>query len=453
VATADAQTSRTAPVPAPANPGGRRGLPPGPNLPRAVSRGLFLVAGPQVLRTLQRRHGDMFCVDMPLFGRSVVVASPALVKQVFTAGEDVLVFGEVSPLAEVLGAGSLFAMDGPRHLAERRLILPAFHGQRMRGYEAIVEEEARREMAGWPRQTEFATMPGFMRITLRAILRTVFGAEGAEMRELAEVLPAFVTLASRLALLRGLRRDLGPGSPGRRFRALRARYDAIIERLIDVRRAEPDAEARDDVMSMLLRAHYEDGSPMSRSAIADELLTLLAAGHETTATSLAWAVDRLRRHPAVLTRLTAEARNGDDRALRMATVHEIQRTRPVIPATNRRTRVDFELGGRVIPRGHQIIVSASLIHRDPRFFSDPERFDPDRFLQRAPDTYTWIPFGGGTRRCPGAAFAHMEMDVVLRTLLREIDLAMTDRPGESLRDRGIAHAPARGGRVAVRPAA
>jgi hypothetical protein len=425
-------------------------MPPGPNLPRALTTGIFLFAALPMLRALQRRHGDMFSIQVPVFGRSVIVASPDLVKQVFQARADALAFGVVSPLGEVLGAGSLFAMDGERHLAERRLILPAFHGERMRGYEPIIEHEARREFETWGEDVEFSSMPSFMRITLNAILRTVFGAEGQEVRELAEVLPPFVTLGSRLALLPGLRRDLGPGSPGRRFHRLRERYDEIVGGLIDAHRADPALPERADVMSMLLRAHYDDGSSMSRSAIADELLALLAAGHETTATSLAWTVDRLRRHPQVLERLTAEARGGDERALRMATIHEVQRTRPVIAATSRHTLVDFPLGGRVIPRGRQIIVSASLIHGDPRFFADPGRFDPGRFLEQAPDTYTWIPFGGGTRRCPGAAFAHMEMDVVLRTLLREFDLATTTRPGERVRDRGIANAPARGGRVVVR---
>jgi hypothetical protein len=452
VAIADA-LPQSPPRDAPAPPG----MPPGPQLPAPLTMGIFLLAAPQMLRALQRRHGDMFSVDVPVFGRCVVVASPSLVKQVFQARDDLLSFGEVSPLGEILGAGSLFAMDGARHLAERRLILPAFHGERMRGYESIIEEEARLEMASWPAGDEFQTMPGFMRITLRAILRTVFGAEGQDVKELERVLPPFVTLGSRLALLRGLRRDFGPGSPGRRFRQLRARYDEILGRLIDAHRADPELERRDDVMSMLLRAHYEDGSAMSRSAIADELLTLLAAGHETTATSLAWGVERLSRHPEVLARLTAEAREGDERALRMATVHEVQRTRPVIAATSRHTLVDFPLGGRVIPRGRQIIVSATLIHNDSRFFAQPRHFDPDRFLERAggrgPDSYTWVPFGGGTRRCPGAAFAHMEMDVVLRTLLREFDLSTTTRPAEKVRDRGIANAPADGGRVAVRRAA
>jgi cytochrome P450 family 138 len=451
VAIADAQPqASSAAVPAP------RGMPPGPHLPAPVTMGLFLFAAPPMLRALQRRHGDMFSLDVPVFGRSVLVAAPELVREVFQAPGDVLAFGEISPLGEVLGAGSLFAMDGERHLAERRLILPAFHGERMRAYGPIIEQEARRELDRWPEAVEFASLPGFMRITLGAILRTVFGAEGDSVRELAEILPPFVTLGSRLALLRGLRRDLGPGSPGRRFRALRARYDEAVGRLIDSHRSDPGFEQRDDVMSLLLGAHYDDGSPMSRTAIADELLTLLAAGHETTAISLAWAVERLRRHPEVLARVTAEARSGDERALRMATVQEVQRTRPVIAATSRHALVDFPLGGRVIPRGRQIIVSATLIHNDERFFPAPRRFSPGRFLERGgrgPDPYTWIPFGGGTRRCPGAAFAHLEMDVVLRVLLREFDLAITDAPGERVRDRGIANAPARGGRIVVRRAA
>jgi cytochrome P450 len=423
----------------------RYGLPPGPQLPRLVSTALFLGAAMPMMRALQRRHGDMYSVDVPVFGRSVV-------KQVFQARPDVLAFGERSPLGRVLGPGSLFALDGEAHLRERRLILPAFHGERMRSYEPIIEQETRRELGCWSPGVELATLPSFMRITLGAILRTVFGADAAQVRELAEVLPPFVTLGSRLALAPWLQRDYGPGSPGPRFASLRARYDAIVGRLIDARRADPSLQEREDILSLLLQAHYEDGAEMSRSAIADELLTLLAAGHETTATSLAWAVERLRRNPGVLRRLTEEARGGDERTLRMAAIHEVQRVRPVISATSRQTLADFPLGNRIIPRGHQIIVAIWQIHHDPRFFADPERFSPERFLDAAPDTYTWVPFGGGTRRCPGAAFAHMEMDIVLRTLLREFDLEPTDRRGERLRDRGIANAPARGGRAVVRRA-
>lgn len=255
-------------------------LPPRVKLPSYLQAAAFLLWRDKLLTFMRRRYGDVFTVDLPVFGRSVMVARPDLVKQVFTAPADVLVFGEISPLGDLIGPGSLFAMDGAEHLRERRLILPAFHGERMKGYETIIEQEARREMAAWPEAEQFATMPGFMRITLNSILRAVFGAQADDLADLAVVLPPLVALASRLTLLPLLRRDLGPGSPGRRLKRLRERYDRIIDRMIDASLADPRLEERDDVMSMLLRAHYDDGSSMSRGAIKDELLTLLAAGHE-----------------------------------------------------------------------------------------------------------------------------------------------------------------------------
>jgi cytochrome P450 len=424
-------------------------MPPGPRLPKSVAAAAFLFLRDPVMGRFRRRYGDAFIVPLPVFGRSVIVSSPELVKQVFRAPPDVLAFGEASPLGVVLGPGSLFSMDGEQHLRERRLILPAFHGERMKSYEGIIEEEAVREMAMWPEGREFATLGGFMRITLNSILRAVFGAQGHDVSELADVLPDFVTLGSRLSLFPALQRDLGPFTPGRRFHRLRARYDAIIDRMIDAARTDPDLDARDDVMAMLLRANYDDGSSMSRTAIADELLTLLAAGHETTATSLAWTVERLRRHPRILARLTAEAREEPGNRLRLATIYKVQRTRPVIVGTGRRVVQNFRLADWEIPRGHHIMAAATMIHKDPRFFERPLEFDPDRFVDRKPDTYTWIPFGGGTRRCPGAAFAHMEMDIVVRTLLERFDLQTTDAADERWRNRGIAFAPARGGRAVV----
>jgi cytochrome P450 family 138 len=199
---------------------------------------------------------------------------------------------------------------------------------------------------------------------------------------------------------------------------------------------------------MLMRAHYDDGASMSRSAIADELLTLLAAGHETTATSLAWTIERLRRHPEIVQRLAAEA-GGESNELRMATILEVQRTRPVIIGTGRHAIQDFQLGDWLVPKGYHLFVVATSIHSDERFFDRALQFDPDRFVGRKPDTYTWIPFGGGTRRCPGAAFAHMEMDIVIRTLLRTLELQPTTAPDEAWRNRGVAFAPSRGGRATV----
>ena len=424
--------------------------PPGPRrMPKAVTLGAFFFARERMLSSLRGRYGDAFSIDLPLFGPSVVISNPTYVKRLFQAKPSEVAFGERSPLGKVLGPGSLFSLDGDEHLAERRLILPAFHGERMQSYESIIEEEALREMKRWPHCKEFSTLEPFMRITLNSILRAVFGAEGKDVSALAKVLPDFVTLGSRLSLIPPAQKDLGRFSPGGRLLRLRASYDAIIDRMIDSHLADPHLEERDDVMSLLLRAHYDDGSSMSRSAIADELLTLLAAGHETTATSLAWTVDRLRRHPWILQRLNEEVEEGG-KELRMATILEIQRTRPVIAGTSRYTICDFELGEWVVPKGQQIVVSALMIHKDERFFERPLQFEPDRFVGVKPDTYTWVPFGGGTRRCPGAAFAHMEMDIVLRTMLRHFDLKTTMKPGERWNDRGIAFAPADGGLAVVR---
>jgi cytochrome P450 len=425
-------------------------LPPGPRLPKAAAGYMVLMNHLPSLRRLHRRYGDAITLNLPILGRSVIVSSPALVKQTYTAPAGALLVGEDNPLGEILGPGSLFSLDGQAHLRERRLLLPPFHGDRMKSYESVIEQETLREIDRWPRGDAFPTMPSFMRITLNAILRTVFGAEGHHQRRLAQLLPELVSLGSKLTVLTWLRRDLGPGSPGGRFRRLRDEYDAVINEMIDESLADPDAGERSDVLALLLGAHYDDGSSMSRSAIADELLTLLAAGHETTATSLAWAVERLRRHPAILSRLEQEAA-GDGNELRTATIHEVQRTRPVITSTDRLVGVEaFELGEWRIPRGYRIVVMATLIHNDPRFFERPEAFDPDRFVARSPDTYTWVPFGGGTRRCVGAAFAQMEMSVVLRTVLRELALAPTTDPDERWRARGVAFAPAGGGQAVVR---
>jgi len=423
--------------------------PPGPRLPKILAGVALLARRESMTRRFRGQYGDAFTINLPTFGRTVVVSSPDLVKQVFQAPPDVLAFGVRSPLGDVLGPGSLFAMDGEQHLRERRLILPPFHGERMKSYEGIVEEETLREIDAWPTGREFETLPSFMRITLNVILRTVFGAEGRETRQLASLLPKLVTRASLLSLAPALRRDLGPGSPGRQFSRLRARYDGIIDGMIDARLGDPDAGERDDVMSMLVRANYDDGASMSRPAIADELLTLLAAGHETTATSLAWTVERLRRHPPVAKRLAEEA-EGESNELRMATILEVQRTRPVIIGTGRHVMQDFPLGAWVVPRGYHLFVVATAIHNDERFFERAAEFEPDRFLGRKPDTYTWIPFGGGTRRCPGAAFAHMEMDIVIRTILRAFELQRSSEPDEPWRNRGVAFAPRRGGRAVVR---
>ncbi|MFC7615488.1 cytochrome P450 [Actinokineospora soli] len=328
--------------------------------------------------------------------------------------------------------------------------MPPFHGRRLAAYERVVEEETLREVATWPVGTTFPTMPSTMRITLNVILRAVFGAEGEEFAELRELLPPFVELGSRLALAPIPQVDLGRWSPWGRFWLMRRRYDAIVDRLIDRAARDEHLDDRDDVLAMFVTSRYEDGSAMTRAEIADQLLTMLSAGHETTATTLAWAVERLRRHPDVLRELAAEADAGG-RALRDAAVVEVQRTRPVIDQTIRQVKAEnLEIGRWTIPRGHSVIAAIGLVHRDDSVFPHARAFDPARFVGVKPNLYQWIPFGGGHRRCVGAAFATMEMDVVLRTVLRQVELLPTTEPDERPHFRGVAIAPRRGGEAVIR---
>jgi cytochrome P450 family 138 len=423
-------------------------LPDGPSLPRFVQGGLVIAAPLWMMRRLRERYGSAFMVNVPIFGKAVVLSDPAEVKQLFITSPDIADILDVN-LGLVLGPNSFFAISGDAHRKQRKLLTPPFHGRRLRAYENIIEEEAVREMAAWPEGREFATLEPMMRITLNVILRAVFGADGAELAELRTLLPAMVKLGSRLVALPIPRTDLGRWSPWGRSHAYRRQYDAIIDRLIAAARQDPRLDERDDVLALMLQSRYDDGAPMSRDEISDQLLTLLTAGHETTSTTLAWAVERLRRHPAVLRRLAEEADAGGSQ-LREATILEVQRTRPVIDATLRKVRApDLRLGRWTLPAGQVVLVSIYLIHRDETLFPDPLRFDPDRFTDSRPDTYQWIPFGGGARRCIGAAFAQMEMNVVLRTLLRDFTLEPTNERGERWHSRGVAYCPAKGGRAVV----
>src|SRR3954468_4227768 len=343
-------------------------MPPGPPLPRAVQALIALTVQNQTLPYVQRRYGDVFTVSLPVLGKAVVVADPELARQIFRADPKVLHAGSQSPLRAVLGRHSLLAIDEDYHLSQRKLLLPPFHGERMKGYEAIIEDEAVREMATWPADTPFATLPSFTRITLNAIIRSVFGAQEEDADDLRRLLPAIVARGSRLALMPFLHRDLGAWSPWGRFVRLRAQFDAVVDRLIERARADSDLEARSDVLAMLVQATHEDGSPMHRDVlawrvrapheagspmhrdeIADEMLTLLAAGHETTAATLAWAVERLRRHPAIVARLAGEIEEEGGGELRDATIREVQRVRPTIAGVGRETTEPYALGEWVLP--------------------------------------------------------------------------------------------------------
>jgi cytochrome P450 len=427
-------------------------LPPGPSGPAVFQAISTLTAARWRMRRLHQRYGDAFSIRLPAVDHALVISDPAEVRQLFQTSPDI-VDNVGRNLGRVLGPGSLFALNGEEHRRQRKLLVPPFHGRRLAAYERIVEDETARELATWPRGAPFPTMPSMMRITLSVILRAVFGAEGAEFGQLRELLPRMVALGSRLASLPIPEVDLGWWSPWGRFRAMRRRYDAIVERLIAGAARDPHLDERDDILAMMLQSRYDDGGAMSHSDIADQLLTLLSAGHETTATTLAWTVERLRRHPDVLDELVAEVDAGGG-ALRQATIIEVQRTRPVVELVGREVRAEsFRLGRWTLPRGCAVIVSITLVHDNDALFPDARAFDPSRFLDAKPDLYEWIPFGGGTRRCLGAAFANMEMNVVLRTMLRDYTLLPTSEPAERRHSRGIANAPAKGGLAVVRPRA
>jgi cytochrome P450 len=405
------------------------------------------------MRACRRRYGGAFTVRLLLGGPSVVISDPELIRQAFTAPAEVLRAGESNAfLGPLVGERSVLLLDGAEHLRQRKLLLPPFHGRRIERYEQIIREATARAIAEWPSDRAFPLLPSMQALTLDVILRAVLGIEDTERRERftalnrAALAPLWV---SPLRLFVGVLTGRWRGST-RRGRAFAERVAALDEGLreeIARRRAEGGLEAADDVLSMLLQATDEDGRPMTDAEVRDELVTLLLAGHETTATALAWAFERLLRHPDALAAVRADIDAGSDRWVDAA-VRETLRLRPIIPAVGRIVAAPVALGDHLLPAGAEVSPSAVLVHLDPRIYPRPREFSPERFLDRAPDTYTWLPFGGGIRRCLGATFALMEMRVVLREVLSAVELAPARRRGERVVRRGIVLAPARGARVA-----
>ena len=426
-------------------------LPPGPRIPKIVQGIAFLSITHGLFAALGRRYGNAFTVNLPLFGKAVVISDPILVKDVFSTSTDLIERPTgAGHLGEAFGPGRRSASPATNSSHAANWCYRRFTGKRVRSYEHIIEEEVMREIANWPEGREFKTLQPMMRLTLNVILRAVFGAEGPALDELRGLLPPLVTMVGAIAVLPPeMRTDLGPWSPGGRFLRYRRRFDAVVDSLIADARADPALEERNDVLALLVQARYDNGEPIPDRHIADELLTLVASGHETTSAGLAWTVERLRRHPSLLSRLTEEVDAGGSE-LRQTTIWEVLRTRSVLEGTTRRTKKRIRLGDWVIPENTVVILSIRMAHASEESFPDAESFNPDRFVGvSAPKPFSWIPFGGGVNRCIGAALANMEMDITLRTLLRELRFAPTDAPGERRHWRGVATVPARGGRAVV----
>ena len=422
--------------------------PPAVRLPKLVQGVGFAFFRRKAMRSWIKRHGRIFEINVPFFGRSVVVSDPALVRSVCTASADEL--ANVQPnLGNLFGRGSVFGFDGSRHRDRRRLLTPAFHGQSIKNYEKVFEEETLRESANWPENQEFRMLEPMNRITLNVILRTVLGVDGTDVDELREIVQPWMTLGSVMAFVPPAPFRTGRHSPWGRLDEHRKAFDRIVMMLIDRAEADPGLGDRVDVLALLVRSGRDDGTGMSRMDICDELLALIGAGHESTASALGWAFERLRRHPDVLAELVREVDEGGS-AFRRATILELLRSRTVVDVIGRRVGApNFELGKWRIPRNRTVLVRIADLHGNPEIFPHPERFDPHRFRGTKAVAPTWLAFGGGTRRCIGADFAIAEMDVVLRTVLQHFRIQTDAAADEKSHFRGIAHTPKLGGRVVV----
>ncbi len=412
---------------------------PGPRTPRVVQGALFLGGEYRYLARCRRRYGDVFALEVWPFHPLVVVGDPKVVKQIFTGDPAQLHAGEGNQVLEPLvGPHSVLVLDEKEHLRTRKMQLPPFHGERMRVYGDSMRELAEAEVATWPVREAFPLLPAMQRLTLRIILRTVFGLDGARMTELERALVRALPLATRIMLLPALQRDLGRHTPAGQFNAARAEVDALL--LAEIRRRRESGVEGEDVLSMLMQSEESD------EALRDHLVTLLVAGHETTATTLAWTFERLVRHPEAMARAREDAANGEHAYLD-AVVQESQRMRPVLTFAMRTLQAPLEVLGHTVPAGATVGTSVVLMHSREDLFPEPHAFRPERFVGAKPETYSWIPFGGGVRRCLGAAFAQFEMRQVLGVVLARRELRAADPAPERRRRRGITQVPARGARV------
>ena len=411
----------------------------------------------------QRKYGDAFTLRLMNLGTFVFFRKPGPIKQVFTADSDVLRTGEAqSDLAPLVGDRSILMLDGAAHLRERRLMMPPFHGDRMHAYAIEMRDFADDAIDVWPDGSAFTLQGWMQQVTLSVILRTVFGLrEGPRFSAMADAIMQTVNGAmSPLVLLASFQHDLFGFTPWARFTRLRSKSDELLFDEIRLRREEGNLDQRVDILSMLMLARREDGSPMSDQELRDELLTLVVAGHETSATALAWAFERVLLHPRVLERALAEldAVVGTDALLPEhlpkleyidAILKETLRLRPILPIVVRRVNAPIEIGGWELPVGIKVAPCIYLAQRDPETYPDPDAFRPERWLETKTDPYTWLPFGGGVRRCVGMAFAQYEMKIVMAETLLRTRLRLESGRAERVGRRAITLTPKSGTRVVL----
>jgi cytochrome P450 len=425
-------------------------LPPGPRAPGVLTTVRFTRRPLQLLREWQQRYGDVFTVSFSGFGTGVYVADPEAIRQLFTGDQSTLRAGEANSFMEpVLGPHSVLILDGPAHMRQRKLLLPPFQGSRVSAFRAVIREVAEREIAGWRPGRRLVLRERMRALTFEVICRAVFGVtEPERVARLRERLIAVIDSSPVLLIAPISRIDLGPWSPGGRFaRRLRA-ADAMLFEEIRNRRGAPDLDGRPDVLSLLLRARDEHREAMSDAELRDELFTMLGAGHETTATGLAFAFELLLRHPHVLERLRAELQGGDDVYLD-AVVKETLRLRPVIDAAERTLVEPRTVAGWDLPAGVKVYPAIALVHFREDLYERALEFRPERFLEDGVESYSWLPFGGGIRRCIGASLAQAEMAEVLRAIVPRVELSPVHERPDPVVLRGVTLAPKYGVPVQV----
>jgi cytochrome P450 family 135 len=420
-------------------------LPPGPDWSVARQTLAWGLRPRPFLDRCHARYGDMFTINIGTEGPWVMLAHPDMVKQVFTGDPAVFHAGEANViLRPALGRHSVLLLDDAQHLRQRKLLLPPFHGERMQRYGALIEHVTNREMQRWPVGQTFALYPAMQRITFDVILQAVFGLhEGDELDRLRPLVRDLVDVThNRAAMLPWMRREMGGRSPWGRFVATRRRTDEVLHQIIRARMSDPEVAQRDDVLSMLVQARDESGEAMTVEELRDELMTLLLAGHETTATSLAWCFQYLLRAPEEIGKLRDDGSRID------AVIKETMRIRPVVPVVARRLHAPLQVGAWTLPAGVMVAPNIELIHHRDDLYPQPDTFRPDRFVDSQAETYEWLPFGGGIRRCLGASFATFEMRTVIPVVLRRAtSLRLADSAVDRVRRAAVVMVPERGVRV------
>jgi cytochrome P450 len=423
--------------------------PPEIPLPRVMQTARFLVRPIPFFERWRRDLGDTFAARLIGPGDVVFVSDPESLKLLFSADRvNTIAPGRNIALRPLLGPRSLLLQEDAEHLKRRKLMLPPFHGERMRAYESTIVEVTEGAIAEWPTGTPFPVHPTMQAITLEVIMRAVFGVTDAARRsELRECLVAILSESASPSAIGLVMRGTRRLPRYRQFAHRVARTDELIAIEIAERRRDPELGERDDILSILIAAEFDDGSRMDDSELRDQLMTLLLAGHETTATGLAWTFDLLLHSPAALERLLSELPNGGDYL--DAVITESLRLRPVVPFTGRLLREPATLAGFELDAGTVVLAAIYIAHTNPEVYPEPFEFRPERFMSEGPDTYAWVPFGGGTRRCIGAAFAQMEMCVALGTIMRSVELRAADPQPDRMTRRNVTVSPRNGARVVV----